>query len=279
MNRSGYALLLLPFALCLPPAYALEPAASYRPLSADECADMASKGVITSANPVPCQRLNKVRFRYLSDNGAVKDDGELVVLDVIAPQMAAVMDELLARQFYIARAYPVERYNGDDQASMADNNTSAFNGRPITGGTSWSLHAYGAAVDINPLQNPFVDIADDGKAQISPVASAHAYINRAEPRPGKDARAGMAEAVVDVFTRHGFFIWGGDWNYPIDYQHFQVGPRSFVEALLKEDVDHARAQWQGYISQYGQCIADAGKAVLADHGRALCVAQVIKAMP
>lgn len=250
--------------------------ATFAPLDAAQCRTLETTGVITADNPLPCERLARVRFSYLSDDGAIKSDGELVVLDVIAPQVAALADELLQRRFYIARARPVEAYGGDDQASMADNNTSAFNGRPITGGSRWSLHAYGAAIDINPVQNPFVDIADDGQARISPASSAHVAVNRSEARPGKAPRSGMAESVVDLFARHGFFVWGGDWNYPIDYQHFQIGPRSFVETLASGSAREGSDQIERYRTLYADCRAggDAGAA-----SRQACVEKVIAAMP
>ncbi len=246
------------------------------PLSEGDCEQLAAVGVLTAENPVRCQRLSRVRFSYLSDEGVTRHDGQLVVLDAVASNVASLMDELLRRGFYIGKAHPVEVYAGDDQASMADNNTSAFNGRAVTGGSKWSLHAYGAAIDINPVQNPFIDIAEDGTAHISPAGSAHYSVNGSEDRPGKPARAGMAEGVVDLFASHGFFVWGGDWNYPIDYQHFQIGPRSFVEALASKSVADGQALIEHYTSLYSQCRA-AGEA--PETSRKACVGKVFDAMP
>jgi hypothetical protein len=208
----------------------------------------------------------------------IKNDGELIVFDVIAPNVASLTDELLKRKFYIAKARPIEAYGGDDQASMADNNTSAFNGRAITGGSAWSLHAYGAALDLNPLQNPYIDISEDGKTQISPPGSAHYSVNRSENRPNKAKRPGMAEDVVDLFARHGFFVWGGDWNYPIDYQHFQIGPRSFVEALSETSVEDGRMLIDRYISMYTECVSAGENDDHRDRLRAECVERVLEAM-
>jgi len=69
--------------------------------------------------------------------------------------------------------------------------------------------------------------------RVSPAVSARAFVNRRDPRPGKASRPGLAEAVVDVFAAHGFLVWGGDWNFPIDYQHFEAGDRDFAQRLLQ----------------------------------------------
>lgn len=255
------------------------PTASYRLLNLAECRELKAQGVITDHNPVPCHRLSKVTFSYASANGEIRRDGELVVLDVVAPNVAAITDELLARKFYIAKARPIEAYGGDDEASMADNNTSAFNGRSITGGSGWSTHAYGVAIDINPVENPFVEIRSDGSAKILPPASARYSVNRSDSRPNKEPRPGMAEHVADLFARHGFFVWGGDWNYPIDYQHFQVGPRSFVQTLAAHSVEEGRALLNRYIALYTACMAEGVNEDPFKRQRAGCIEQVFKAMP
>jgi len=252
--------------------------ASFKPLYIQECHELETKRVITLENPIPCERLSKVKFSFLSDNGIIRDDGELIVLDVIAPNVASLMEELLVRKFYFAKVRPIEMYDGNDQASMADNNTSAFNGRSITGGSSWSLHAYGVAIDVNPLQNPFVDISEDGKVQILPINSARYSLNRSEHRPNKAKRPGMSESVVAVFAKYGFFVWGGDWNYPIDYQHFQIGPRSFVEALVKRDFEGGSELFAEFISMYKNCYSKDVDENNSDGLRVRCVEKVIMAM-
>ncbi|MDX1756007.1 MAG: M15 family metallopeptidase [Marinobacter sp.] len=279
VGAAGIVLLLL--VACLPRALAdaAKPAAaSYRALSAAECRQLRTGGVITASNPVPCHRLSKVSFSYASDHGEIKGDGELVVLDVLAPNVAAITDELLARKFYIARARPIEAYGGDDQASMADNNTSAFNGRRITGGRGWSTHAYGVAIDLNPVQNPYIQIRPDGTARILPPSSARYAVNRSDSRPNKAPRPGMAEHVTDLFARNGFFVWGGDWNYPIDYQHFQVGPRSFVQSLASLSVEDGRALLNRYIALYTACMAEGVNQDPFRRQRAGCIEQVFEAM-
>jgi len=253
--------------------------ASFEPLSTLECAKLESVGIYTADNPVPCSRLSKVKFSYVTDDGVINNDGEIVVFDSIAPKVASLTDALLTRKFYIAKARPVEAYGGDDHASMADNNTSAFNGRNITGSSIWSLHAFGAAIDLNPLQNPFIEISEDGQAQISPSGSAHYSVNRSEERPGKPKRSGMAENVVDLFAMHGFFVWGGDWNYPIDYQHFQIGPRSFVEALASKNIADGQRLIDHYIFMYTTCRSKEKSGDGFNASRKECVAEVLDDMP
>lgn len=254
--------------------------ATFEALNSQECDKLASANIITADNPIPCSRLSRVHFSYLTDGDVIKNDGELIVIDTIAPHVAALTDELLKRGFYMAKARPIELYGGDDNASMKDNNTSAFNGRAVTGGKQWSIHAYGAAIDINPLQNPFIDISEDGTAKISPAASGYYSVNRSEERPGKPARAGMAERVVELFAEHGFFVWGGDWNYPIDYQHFQIGSRSFVEQLAAVDIQKGQQMINEQIAIYMECFKEAESVKNnLNTSRAHCAGKVVEAMP
>lgn len=251
---------------------------SFSILSNDCCQQLLAEGVITNNNPVLCERLRRINFSYLDESSKIKHDGEWVVLDVLAPKVVALTKKLLEQKFIIFNAKPIEDYNGDDQLSMADNNSSSFNGRAITGGSSWSLHAYGAAIDINPVQNPFIEIDADGTARISPIKSARYAVNRLNQRPGKLPRLGMAEDVVDTFAQFGFFIWGGDWNYPIDYQHFQVGPRSFVGTLVAMEPHKAEVLLDKYISMYLSCKQNRQSDLEQRKVRAECAGRVIAEM-
>jgi hypothetical protein len=99
---------------------------------------------------------------------------------------------------------------------MAANNTSAFNCRFVSGTARWSEHAYGRAIDINPVQNPYV--SSSGRA--SPPAGA-AYVDRSRRAPGM-IHAG--DAVVRAFAAVGWG-WGGSWRGVKDYQHFSASGR------------------------------------------------------
>ncbi|WP_353669114.1 M15 family metallopeptidase [Marinomonas sp. THO17] len=249
----------------------------YFSLSSAYCKSLETAGVITNANPVPCTRLKKVLFRYVNAQGQIMDDGQFVVLDLLAPKVALLMNELLKQEFVIYQAKPIEFYGGNDHASMRENNSSAFNGRAVFGGKRWSLHAYGAAIDINPVQNPFIRIEADGSAQIYPQESAYYAVNRLQYRPGKAARLGMSEEVVERFAEHGFFIWGGDWNAPIDYQHFQVGPYSFVETLLKMTPSEGQRVLDEHIEKYSQCMAQGMNSIIAKPSlRATCIENLFR---
>lgn len=232
----------------------VEKTARVSPLTPRECQLMMKHHTFLKDNPVACKRLSAVDFDYLSDGGILKNNGHLVVLDVIAPQTAELMDKLLEEKFYIHKARPMEEYDGDDVTSMNDNNSSAFNSRPIIGTSRWSLHSYGVAIDINPLQNPVIypnqqegpagEIVPGkpGTAFVRPEAATNPddnYINRNVYRARADDkgffRPGMAEMVVGHFADYGFLTWGAYWNDPLDYQHFEVGPTRFIERLYAAD--------------------------------------------
>ncbi|MFJ3058544.1 M15 family metallopeptidase [Herbaspirillum sp. NPDC087042] len=226
--------------------------ADIRPLTSAQCADMSTRKVITATNPVPCARLSMVSFDY-SDFDGMTRRGSVVVLDAVAPEVESLFGELLLRSFPLAGAQPLEAFEGDDQKSMAANNSSAFNGRPMTGGGGWSKHAYGAAIDINPLHNPYVTHAGTAQQEVLPAAGAD-YLARTPVKPG------MAEDVVGVFYDHGFLIWGGNWKEPIDYQHFEIGSRGFITRLAALPRAQARAEFARYVARYRQCAHPAGAA-------------------
>ncbi|EDY9877209.1 M15 family metallopeptidase, partial [Salmonella enterica] len=198
------------------------------PISDSECKDMQKSNVISIDNPVPCTRLSKVIFPIIDFDKKTKT-GQLIVFDVVAEHTLNIFNEIYSKKIPINKAVKMDEYNGNDDASMADNNTSAFNGRAITGGSTWSTHAYGMAIDVNPLQNPYIGIYDEsGNVEVKPPASVKKYINRNELRPGYPSRLGMAETMLDIFYKNGFLVWGGNWDYPIDYQHFQIGSKDFI---------------------------------------------------
>jgi hypothetical protein len=138
--------------------------------------------------------------------------GVLVVAAEWAEPLVAVFEHLHAAGFPIERMEPVDLYDGSDDASMAVNNTSAFNCRPVTNGTSWSRHSYGTAIDLNPRQNPYLL----GDQVLPPEGRDH--LDRT-PAPG---RILDGDVVVEAFTAIGW-QWGGHWSSPTDYQHFDAG--------------------------------------------------------
>ncbi len=209
---------------------------------------MKAHHVMSDHAPVGCERLRLVTFRYIDFAGAAHDDGRMVVLDAVAPRVERIFQTLYLRRFPIAKVSPLEAYEGNDEASMADNNTSSFNDRAVTGGSRPSLHAYGAAIDLNPVQNPFVQHTGPAQLSVAPPAGM-AYINRAENRPGKADRPGLAESVVGIFAANGFTVWGGYWDDPLDYQHFDIG-RPLAEELAALPPSEALHRFEQAVEAY-----------------------------
>ena len=137
--------------------------------------------------------------------------GHLIVAASIADEVLDIFREIYEYRFPIARMRLIDYYSADDYYSMADNNSVAFNFRVIAGTNTLSRHAWGMAIDINPIQNPFIrgDV-------ILPIAGSR-YIDRTNIRPGMII---PGDVVYRAFTSHGW-IWGGNWRIPIDYHHFE----------------------------------------------------------
>jgi hypothetical protein len=138
--------------------------------------------------------------------------GRLIVAAGLTEDIVGIMHDLYDARFPIERMEPIDVFGGDDDQSMAANNTSAFNCRPVTGGTSWSEHSYGRAIDVNPLVNPYVR----GSTVLPPAGAP--YADRSRDAPGM-IHAG--DEVVDAFAARGW-KWGGYWDSPTDYQHFST---------------------------------------------------------
>jgi hypothetical protein len=223
----------------------LMPSQSILPIDDSLCQDMRNRHVLATTFS-SCERLRLVRFSYVNFDREIKTDGSIVVLDALSDQVLELFKELREVNFPIEKAVLMNAYDGDDDASMAGNNTSAFNDRKIAGGQTTSLHAYGAAIDINPLVNPY-SIRTGTKVQIKPPAGAK-YLDRTLMAPG------MAEPAVQIFSNHGFLIWGGAWRNPKDYQHFQVS-RDIVQKLLAMPAGEAREYFNRYAETQRRCRA------------------------
>jgi hypothetical protein len=161
--------------------------------------------------PTPIADLVYLELSHYGYDGAVHE-GELVVHKDLAREILAIFKILFDRHFPVERMKVIDDYQGDDNASMADNNTSAFNCRWVGGKPGvFSRHSQGRAIDINPRTNPMVV---DG-AVLPPAGSA--FVDRKKQTPGI-LRTG--DPSVREFTRRGW-IWGGDWASMKDYQHFE----------------------------------------------------------
>lgn len=193
--------------------------------------------------PVPLERLRCVSFAHhgLEETSAKPPikQGEVIVLDTVAPSVLEIFKRLYEMEFQIAQAVGIHAFGGSDEASMDANNSSAFNWRTIAGTNQASIHGYGLAIDINPRQNPFIRVKDDGTCQYFP-GQAGPYVNRFLQRPG------MLEPTVNIFRDHGFTDWGGAWVTPIDLHHFQV-PRPIAEILVHLSPEESADVWQRYL--------------------------------
>ncbi len=163
---------------------------------------------------VPREDLRYVHVRHMGFDGEAKD-GELVVNKAIADDVLAIFEELYKADYPIEKVRLVDEYDADDEASMSDNNSSAFNFRFISHTTRISKHGLGMAVDINTRYNPYVKTVD-GKLSIEPANGAD-YVDRSKDFPHKIDHEDLC---YKLFKEHGF-TWGGDWTHSKDYQHFE----------------------------------------------------------
>jgi hypothetical protein len=159
--------------------------------------------------PVGLDQLRLVHLSFYDFSGHVRT-GELVVNADVADDVVTAFEMLFDARFPIERMELIDVYEGDDEASMRADNTAAFNCRFVEGTTTWSEHAYGRAIDINPLLNPWVR----GAAVDPPEAER--YGDRTLQVPGM---IHDGDAVVEAFADIGW-TWGGTWSSSKDYQHF-----------------------------------------------------------
>ena len=163
---------------------------------------------------VPRDDLRYVHVLHMGFDGEVKE-GELVVSRKIADDVLEIFEELYKADYPIEKVRLVDEYDADDEASMSDNNSSAFNFRFISHTTRISKHGLGMAVDINTRYNPYVKTVN-GKLSIEPANGAD-YVDRSKDFPHKIDHDDLC---YKLFTEHGF-TWGGDWTHSKDYQHFE----------------------------------------------------------
>lgn len=164
-----------------------------------------------SGCPVPPEDLRLLVMSYRTFDGQ-NAQGKMVVHKDWAIPVVSVFHKLYDQDLPIARMQLADDYQGSDDRSMEANNTSAFNCRSVTGRPGvWSQHSYGGAIDINPVQNPYIS----SRGTVLPSAGAD-YVDRSKTAPGM-IHAG--DSTVQAFASIGWF-WGGAWTNTKDYQHF-----------------------------------------------------------
>jgi len=186
----------------------------YEPLS-DEIVNRISGISYVENENISLDELRYVHILHYDFDGEVTE-GELICNKAIAQDLLEIFYELYLSEYKIEKVRLIDEYDGDDTASMEDNNTSCFNYRVVDGTTSLSKHAYGLAIDINPFYNPYVVFKSEGSTYISPKGS-EGYADRSLDFPYK---IDDEDLCYKLFQEHGF-IWGGNWNSCKDYQHFQ----------------------------------------------------------
>lgn len=161
--------------------------------------------------------LRHVVIKYNDFEGNVKD-GELVCNELIAQDLLEIFKELYESGYMLEEVSLIDKYDADDDMSMEANNTSCFNYRLVDRSDKLSYHAYGLAIDVNPLYNPYVEYGkgENGSDYICPTQSVF-YAYRDNDFPYKIDENDLC---YRLFKEHGF-KWGGDWNSCKDYQHFE----------------------------------------------------------
>ena len=155
--------------------------------------------------------LRYIELLYYDFDGEI-NEGELIVNEKVALEVTQIFYELYLAKYPFSSIRLVDDYGepGNDNLSMAANNTSAFNYRYVTGTSKLSMHSYGAAIDVNPVQNPYIDgdrvVPKEGRQ----------YLDRTLGLPGMIDHDDLC---YQLFTENGW-RWGGDWSGDKDYQHF-----------------------------------------------------------
>jgi hypothetical protein len=163
----------------------------------------------------PCPKRKELvllRIPYLDFQGRPQI-GTMIVAKRVAAKVAAAFQEIFdSRKFRIQKMALIDEYQGDDDRSMDANNTSAFNCRTTDSG-AMSRHAFGTAIDINPIQNPY------RKGNVTFPEAGKAYDEPYERKSGIVGIILKGDVVTKAFSRQGWF-WGGNWKNSVDYQHF-----------------------------------------------------------
>ncbi|GIU01597.1 hypothetical protein TSL6_21030 [Sulfurovum sp. TSL6] len=165
--------------------------------------------------PVGLQDLRYLRIKHINFNGEEKM-GEIIVHKEVSVEVTEIFQALYKMEYPIKKMRLVSDYKGNDWDSIESDNTSAFNCRTATGSKTWSKHSYGKAIDINPIENPYIS----RKGYISHKASAP-YRKRVHKKSTYADRAVLlkGDKAVQLFKKYGW-KWGGDWSGVKDYQHF-----------------------------------------------------------
>ena len=190
-------------------------------------------------------------IEYYDFNGNVLKNGTIIVLDVLVEDVIEIFNELKKIKFPIEPIDPkMGRFKTttlfltkiQDNEEFANSFTGGYSCRFVLNTKTLSMHSYGVAIDLNFLHNPCVVINEE-KQKITTILpkAGIMYLNRKKTRPKKVYGYGkIDDKIVQLFFKHGFDVWGGNWDSPIDFQHFQVSDRKFAELLINTDYNNSK---------------------------------------
>jgi len=165
--------------------------------------------------PVSLKDLRYIRVKHINFKGK-EVMGEIIVHKDVSNEVTEIFEALYEIGYPIKKMRLVSDYKGSDWQSIEADNTSAFNCRSATGSKKWSRHSYGKAIDINPIENPYISRS----GRISHKESL-TYRKRVHKKSTYADKAVLLknDKATKIFKKYGW-IWGGDWGGVKDYQHF-----------------------------------------------------------
>lgn len=165
--------------------------------------------------PVGLNDLRYLRMKHKNFEGE-EQWGEMIIHKDVAKEVTEIFEALYQMDYPIRKMQLVSNYNGSDWNSIEADNTSAFNCRKATGSKKFSKHSYGKAIDINPIENPYV--FRSGKSSHKGSAP---YLKRIRTDETASQKAMLLpdDKAVKIFKTYGW-KWGGEWKNVKDYQHF-----------------------------------------------------------
>jgi len=173
-------------------------------IDSDYTLEEALKGITIPSTVI--DELEIVSVSYYSFDGLLHR-GQIIVNKKVAGDIKDIFNVIRDTKFPVEKVVPMAEYNWSDEQSMLDNNTSSFNYRFLSGAKILSMHASGLAIDINPIQNPYIKNGSN-----SPSGSNYKLDAKGTICPDSE--------IVKAFKAKGW-SWGGDWKSLKDYQHFQ----------------------------------------------------------
>ncbi len=188
---------------------------SINPITTNIKQRMINGGSYRDGCPISLNNLRYLKMSYIGFDNR-EHIGEMIVNRSVAKEVVAIFRELYKAKYPIRKMRLVSDYGGSDFASIEADNTSAFNCRPVAGTNRWSKHSYGKAIDINPLENPYVS-----KSGHTSHKGSLQFLKRVRNGSSATQRALILrnDFIVKLFQSYGW-RWGGDFNCCKDWQHF-----------------------------------------------------------